>query len=213
MSRSTRRSSASVDRSEPQPDPRKVEQLQEALSAYEGGEVSGTLFDRAAEEQLAPVRARALGLLDQRLRSRHELRERLIRAEFEETLVDKVLDNLEQAGLINDAAFAFEWVRQRAARRGKSAMALERELQLKGVGAPERAAALEQITQEDEERTAYAVAEKKARDVRIPPADRADYDRHLRRIIGVLARRGYRSEMCMRIGREVLDARITEVSG
>jgi len=185
----------------------KVARLQAALDAYEPG--TGH-FDRQHEEALAPVRKRALGLLDQRARSRAELRERLIKAEFEPLLVDEVLDDLAGSGLLNDAQFAHEWVRQRAARRGKSARALDMELRDKGVGGADRAAALEQISDEDEEHTARAVAEKSARKVKSAPTDRAEYDKHLRRIVGALARRGFNQGMALRIAREVLNGRIAE---
>lgn len=187
------------------PDREKIARLQAALDAYEPG--TG-LFDREHEEALAPVRKRALGLLDQRARSRSELRERLLKAEFEPQLVDEVVDDLAASGLVNDAQFASEWVRQRAARRGKSARALDMELCDKGVGGADRAAALEQISDADEERTARAVAGKAARKVKSTPADRAEYDKHLRRIVGALARRGFNQGMAMRIGREALDERI-----
>ena len=185
----------------------KIARLQEALDAYEPG--TG-LFDRKHEEALAPVRKRALGMLDQRARSRAELRERLLKAEFEPQLVDEVLDDLAGSGLLNDAQFAHEWVRQRAARRGKSARALDMELRDKGVGGADRAAALEQISDEDEEHTARAVAEKSARKVKSAPTDRAEYDKHLRRIVGALARRGFNQGMALRIAREVLNGRIAE---
>ena len=185
----------------------KIARLQEALDAYEPG--TG-LFDRKHEEALAPVRKRALGLLDQRARSRAELRERLLKAEFEPQLVDEVLDDLAGSGLINDAQFAHEWVRQRAARRGKSARVLDMELRDKGVGGADRAAALEQISDEDEEHTARAVAEKSARKVKSAPTDRAEYDKHLRRIVGALARRGFNQGMALRIAREELNGRIAE---
>lgn len=185
----------------------KIARLQAALDAYEPG--TG-LFDWTHEEALAPVRKRALGLLDQRARSRAELRERLINAEFEPQLVDEVLDDLAGSGLLNDAQFAHEWVRQRAARRGKSARALDMELRDKGVGGADRAAALEQISDEDEEHTARAVAEKSARKVKAAPADRTEYDKHLRRVVGALARRGFNQGMALRIAREELDARIAE---
>lgn len=193
------------------PDSDKIARLQEALEHYEayGG---GELFDRTREEALAPVRKRALGLLDQRSRSRHELRERLLRAEFAEDLVDEVLDSLERASLVDDAAFAHEWVRQRATARGKSARALDLELREKGVASELRAEALSQITAEDEEAQARLLAEKKARAVKAPPADRGEYDKQLRRVVGVLARRGYNSEMSMRIAREALDERIALLS-
>ncbi|MCT1369094.1 recombination regulator RecX [Corynebacterium mucifaciens] len=187
------------------PDREKIARLQAALDAYEPG--TG-LFDREHEEALAPVRKRALGLLDQRARSRSELRERLLKAEFEPQLVDEVVNDLAASGLVNDAQFASEWVRQRAARRGKSARALDMELRDKGVEGADRAAALEQISDADEERTARAVAEKAARKVNSDPADRAEYDKHLRRIVGALARRGFNQGMALRIGREALDERI-----
>lgn len=192
-------------------DPNKLAKLQEAIKAYEAGQ-GGQLFDRAEEEALAPVRKRALGLLDQRARSRAELRGRLIDAEFDPTLVEHVLDDLERTGLLNDAVFAREWVRQRASRRGKSARALEVELRNKGVAETVRQDALSQISVADEEAAARVVAEKKAREVKSAPSDRTEYDKHLRRIVGVMARRGYSSGLSLRLGREVLDARIAEVS-
>ena len=85
------------------------------------------------------------------------------------------------------------------------------ELRDKGVGTADRAAALEQISDDDEERTARAVAEKSARKVKAAPTERAEYDKHLRRVVGALARRGFNQGMSMRIAREVLDERIAEV--
>lgn len=198
----------------PAPDKDKIERLQRALQEYEAGEADGSaVFDRTHEEALAPVRKRALGLLDQRARSRHELRERLLRAEFAPELVDEVLDSLECASLIDDTYFATEWVRQRAARRGKSAKALDMELRDKGVAAAIRADALAQISEEDEEAQARALAEKKARALKVVPADRAEYNKALRRVVGVLARRGYSSELTVRVARESLDARIETLTG
>lgn len=188
------------------PDPHKVAQLKAALEHFQ----PGTLFDREEEQALAPVRTRALRLLDQRARSKSELRSRLISAEFDPELVERVLDSLENSGLVNDAVFASEWVRQRSQRRGKSARALDMELLDKGVAEPVRQEALSQITAEEEEAAARAVAEKKAREVKAAPSDRAEYDKHLRRIVGVMARRGYSSALSLRLGRDVLDARIAE---
>lgn len=193
----------------PQPDPEKLARLQRAIDEFEEGD----LFDARRDEALAPVRKRALGLLDQRARSRHELRERLIKAEFAPELVDEVLASLERASLIDDSLFAHEWVRQRAARRGKSAKALDLELRDKGVAADVRASALAQISEEDEEAQARALAEKKARALKVVPADRAEYDKALRRVVGVLARRGYSSELTVRVARESLDARIETLTG
>ncbi|WP_293777966.1 recombination regulator RecX, partial [uncultured Corynebacterium sp.] len=175
-----------------QPSPEKLEKLRQALESYESGDAGGQLVDANAEAAKAPVRSRALGLLDQRARSRKELRDRLVAADFEPDVVEDVVDDLAGVGLVDDETFAKEWVRQRHARRGKSARALNVELKEKGVEAADRAAALEQITEESEEAVARRVAEKKARTLKSVPADRHERDKFLRRIVGTLARRGYR---------------------
>lgn len=195
-----------------QPSLEKIEKLRQALEDYESGAAGGQLIDAGAEEAKASVRSRALRLLDQRARSREELRERLLAAEFEPDVIDAVLDDLAGVGLINDESFAHEWVRQRHVRRGKSARALNMELKDKGVDAADRAVALEQITEESEEATARKVAEKKARTLKKVPADRHERDKFLRRIVGTLARRGYSHSLTMRVSIEALDARIAELT-
>lgn len=203
------------------PDPEKLRKLQEGLDAYAGGSVGDGpgLIDYEHEKAAAKVRERALRLLDQRSRSRHELRERLLDPrrvkEGDEApdpdLVDDVLDSLERSGLVNDAVFAKEWVRQRFERRGKSSAVLRRELQEKGVAAADQEHALEQIDENDERELARALARKKAGRVKTVPADRAERDKELRRIVGVLARRGFGQAMALQIARDALDERCVEL--
>mgnify|MGYP002714452837 FL=1 len=201
-----------------EPDPEKLRKLREALNAYAAGEGPG-LIDHEHEKAATKVRERALRLLDQRSRSRHELRERLLdprRVKEGEDgpdpdLVDDVLDSLSRSGLIDDEAFAREWVRQRFERRGKSSSVLRRELQNKGVSAADRESALQQIDESDERELARELARKKARSVKAVPADRAERDKELRRIVGVLARRGFPQSMALQIAREALDSRCEEL--
>ena len=195
-----------------QPSPDKIERLRHALEEYESGNAGGSLIDTEAEEAKAAVRSRALGLLDQRARSRKELHDRLVAAEFEPDVVEAVLDDLAGVGLIDDESFAREWVRQRHVRRGKSARALNLELKEKGVASEDRAAALEQVTEDSEEAIARHIAAKKARTLKSVPEDRHERDKFLRRIVGTLARRGYNQSLTMRVSIEALDARIAELS-
>lgn len=192
----------------------KLEKLRIALEEFterqNAGETSG-FFDHEAEEKKATVRRRALLLLDQRARSRSELYKRLLALDLEEEIINEVLGDLTRAKLIDDEAFAREWVRQRAQRRGKSARALDMELRDKGVDSQTRALALEQIDSDDERETARAVAEKKARSESRIPEDRADYDKALRRIVGALARRGFPAGLSMELSREALDNRIADL--
>nr|WP_274708564.1 regulatory protein RecX [Corynebacterium meitnerae] len=182
--------------------------MQKALEEYSGAE---PLIHENREKALSRVRERALLLLDSRARSRQELRDRLVKAEFEPELVDEVLDSFQRNGLVDDLAFAREWVRQRFERRGKSAAMLDVELQRKGVGEADRAEALSAIDRDDEREVARALAAKKAKQVKRIPADRHQRDKELRRIVGVLARRGFNSGMSLELAREALDERCAEL--
>lgn len=190
----------------------KLEKLRAAMKkvAAEGGE---PIIDAGAEAVKAPIRSRALRLLDSRARSRAELRGRL--AENEEwpaVAIDEVLDDLTASKLLDDAHFAREWVRQRHAGRGKSRMVLDRELVEKGIPAHLREEALEQVSDADESAIARSLAEKKARTIKTVPADRAARDKDLRRVVGVLARRGFNQGLSMSIAIDAIDARYDELS-
>ena len=158
------------------------------------------------------MRHRALLLLDQRARSRHELQERLVALDFDTRVIADVLDELEQSRLVNDHDFAMEWVRQRHELRGKSRSVLDQELQRKGISPEHRAAALEQVDDDAEYHCARELAAKKARQITKPPADYAEQEKYLRRIVGVLARRGFASGMSFAIAKEALEQRIAELS-
>ncbi|WP_323374302.1 regulatory protein RecX [Corynebacterium pygosceleis] len=188
-----------------------VDQLRAAVSTLESRNGSG-FIDIEAEKDLAQVRHRALLLLEHRSRSRRELDRRLGDLGFPPGVVTDVLDDLERVGLIDDESFAVEWVRQRHRHRGKSREILDRELKEKGVAPDIRGRALGQIAESDERDMALTLARKKARTtVTEVPEARADRDRALRRILGVLARRGFPQGMSMGLARQALDERITEL--
>jgi hypothetical protein len=188
----------------------KLERIQKALQDYQ---LHGSdLFDHQAEEAKAAVRHRGLLLLDQRARSRHELKQRLLALDFDDEVVESVLVDFERAKLVDDHAFATQWVKQRHQRRGKSRAILDQELQQKGVSAEIRYQALDQITAADEGDMALMLARKKARTLRHIPSDRAEKDKCLRRIIGVLARRGFGQSLCLTQATQALDERIAELA-
>ena len=88
---------------------------------------------------------------------------------------------------------------------------LDVELQRKGVGEADRAEALSVIDRDDEREVARALATKKAKQVKRIPEDRQQRDKELRRIVGVLARRGFNSGMSLELAREALDERCAEL--
>lgn len=183
--------------------------LQEQIAQAEGS----SFFDSVKEEAKAPVRRRALLILNQRPQSHQELRNRLLRLDFEESLVDEVLADLARSGLIDDHAFAQQWVIERHRLRGKSRRALDLELQKKGIEASIRHAALAHISEDSEEAIATALARKKAGQVRAVPEDYAQYTKELRKVVGVLARRGFSQSLSMQIARTALADRISELEG
>jgi regulatory protein len=193
----------------------RLERLRAAIEAVQsgGGE---PLVDELAEERLAPLTAKANRLIEQRDRSVAELRRRLTDSLDEgddPALVEAVIDRCLRAGMLDDARFAHEWVRQRAANQRRSVAVLRRELREKGVAAPVIEEALEQVSEDDQDRVLGELVTKKAGTVKTGPADRRDYDRALRRIVGVAARRGFPQGRSLTAARQALDARIAELGG
>ncbi|MFE7801962.1 recombination regulator RecX [Nocardia sp. NPDC057440] len=129
----------------------------------------------------------SLRLLAVRARSRAELAQRLAAKGFTPEVTEAALDRLAEVGLINDAAFAEEWVHARHTFSGKGKQALARELRRKGVAPSDSAPALDAITSDDEESRAVELVRRKLRSM---PAD-LDRDKAIRRLVGMLARRGY----------------------
>ena len=77
--------------------------------------------------------ARALNYLSYRVRSSKEIRDKLLKDEFPESVIDRVLDRLQKSGQLNDADFAALWVGSRTGSRPRGARALQQELRQKGV--------------------------------------------------------------------------------
>ena len=75
----------------------------------------------------------ALNFLSYRVRSSKEIRDKLLRDEFPETVVNRVLERLQKEGQLNDADFANLWVESRTRSRPKGARVLRQELRVKGV--------------------------------------------------------------------------------
>lgn len=190
----------------------RVARLAEAIAEIQAAGPECAEAAERDEEELSRVREQALRLLDQRARSRVELRRRLLAKDEPEELVDDVLDRLEAAGLIDDGEFARQWVRQRAQRRGKSRLALDRELRDKGVSEAVRSDALEELSRAEEDDIARALARKKAASIKSEPEGYQERVKQLRRIVGVLARRGFPESAALPIAVEALDERLAEIA-
>lgn len=188
----------------------KIAALKEALERMEAGELPA-LIDHEEEKALAPIKAKAVRLLNHRDRSAHELRSRLLDAEFDPQYVEQVVERCIANGMVDDSRFASEWVRQRQANQKKSVAVLRRELKEKGVAGAIIDEALEQISVDDQNAILEQLVTKKAASVKHVPTTRAEYDKVLRRVVGVAARRGFPQGRSLTAARLALDARIAEL--
>jgi len=128
-------------------------------------------------------------LLDQlvgRARSRRELADKLAQRNVPDELATRLLDRFEEVGLVDDAAFAHSWVEGRHAARGLAPRALAQELRRKGVADEVARDALGQLGSDELEETARTLVRKKLRSL-----ERFDDVTKTRRLVGMLARKGY----------------------
>lgn len=143
-----------------------------------------SISEPSREEQ---ARALCLRLLTARARTRAELHGQLAKRGYPEDVSAAVLDRLAAVGLIDDAEFAEQWVWSRRATAGKSRRALAAELRTKGVDRDVIATALSGIDGGAErDRAEHLVRTKLRRE-----ALDGDDARVTRRLVGMLARRGY----------------------
>jgi regulatory protein len=109
-----------------------------------------------------------------------------------------VLDRFEEVELVDDEAFARQWVEQRHTGRGLSRRALTHELRRKGVDDETVREAVGSIGAEQELEAARELVRR-----RLPAMRGDDPVRRTRRLAGMLARKGHSSEVSLRAIREV----------
>ncbi|WP_078508431.1 recombination regulator RecX [Streptomyces zinciresistens] len=170
------------------------------------GEDGGASSSSRAEEGTPPgdpverARAICLRLLTGTPRTRRQLADALRKREIPDDAAEEVLSRFEEAGLIDDSAFADAWVESRHHSRGLARRALVQELRTKGVDSALIDTAVAQLDSEQEEATARDLVARKLRSTR-----GLDRDKRLRRLAGMLARKGYPEGMALRVVRQALE--------
>ncbi|MEU5212970.1 recombination regulator RecX [Streptomyces sp. NPDC020742] len=152
---------------------------------------------RTPEEQ---ARAICLRLLTGSPRTRKQLADALRQRGIPEEAAQEVLSRFEDVGLIDDGAFADAWVESRHHGRGLARRALARELRTKGVDSALIDEAVGRLDSEQEEVTARALVDRKLRTTR-----GLERDKRLRRLAGMLARKGYPEGLALRVVRQALE--------
>ncbi|MBX6766931.1 MAG: regulatory protein RecX [Actinomadura rubrobrunea] len=133
-------------------------------------------------------------------RTRAQLADALRRKKVPDEVAERVLGRFADVGLIDDEAFAQAWVQSRHRGRGLGKRALAAELRRRGVAAETVSEAVEALGPEEEERTARALIDRKLAATR-----GLDTAKRTRRLVGLLARKGYPPGLAYRVVREALE--------
>ena len=149
----------------------------------------------------AVARALCLRALTGAPKTRQQLADLLAGRGVPDDAAETVLDRFTEVGLIDDAAFARAWVTSRQAGRGLARRALGAELRAKGVDPEVAAEAVEAVDDDDERATARRLVERK-----LPSMRRLDRATATRRMIAMLARKGYSGGLAAAVVRDALDA-------
>jgi regulatory protein len=144
------------------------------------------------------ARAIALRLLTMAPRTRAQLGEAMARKGVPGEVAEAVLDRFEEVCLVDDEEFARQWVHTRHTGRGLARRALGHELRQRGVEDETVREALGSIDDEAELAAARELVRR-----RLPAVAGDDPARRIRRLAGLLARKGYGSGVTMRAIREV----------
>ncbi len=171
-------------------------------AAADGGSSSSERAEREEPPGDPVERARGicLRLLTGAPRTRKQLADALRKRGIPDEAAEEVLSRFEEAGLINDSAFADAWVESRHHGRGLARRALARELRTKGVDPTLIEEAVSRLDSEQEEETARDLVDRKLRATR-----GLDRDKRVRRLAGMLARKGYPEGLALRVVRQALE--------
>ncbi|MDX6429707.1 MAG: regulatory protein [Streptosporangiaceae bacterium] len=140
-----------------------------------------------------------LRLLTMSPRTRSQLAEALQRKNVPEDVAERVLGRFSEVGLIDDAAFAQSWVESRHRGRGLAGRALAAELRQRGVDDETVQEAVAALDPDQEESRARELVDRRLASTRgIDPV------RRMRKLVGMLARKGYSPGLAYRVVKDAL---------
>jgi regulatory protein len=159
---------------------------------------SATPVGEAGQEAVA--RQICLRMLTAAPRTRAQLAAALRWRGVPEETAETVLGRFSDVKLIDDAAFAAAWVESRHYGRGLSGRALAAELRQRGVPREDIKAAVGGLDSRQEIATARGLVARRLASTKGQPLDA-----RIRRLTGVLARKGYSPAIAYRVVREALE--------
>jgi regulatory protein len=160
---------------------------------------SSSPAEQVPDDPLQRAREICLRQLTARPRTRAELHRALTRRGIDAEVAEQVLARLDAVGLIDDAAFAESWVRDRHTYHGLGRRALAAGLRRRGVDEQVTAEAVATVGHDAEEHRARLLVRKKLRTMA-----GVENAVKVRRLVGMLARKGYSEGMSLRAVRDEL---------
>jgi len=157
--------------------------------------------ERLSRDPEGVARDLCLAWLTMRPHTRSELAAKLRRREIPAEAAEAVLVRFDGVGLIDDRAFAVAWVESRHAGRGLARRALASELRARGVAGDTVDEAVGELDPVTEAATARALVDRRLRGMQ-----GLAREVQTRRLLGLLARKGYGGGTAARTVREALDA-------
>lgn len=135
-------------------------------------------------------------------RTEHELRAAMAERGYPGEAITRVLARLRRVGYVDDELFAAMWVDSRHRGRGLARRALTNELHRRGVDRELVTQAVERVGGPEERARAEVLVRAKLRST--PSAVRQDPPRLTRRLVSLLARKGYSSGLAYAVVSDVL---------
>ena len=132
-------------------------------------------------------------------RTGHELAKVLAARGIPDDAATEVLERFAEVGMIDDALFASMWVSSRHRSKGLAGRALSQELRRKGVDDAMVRAAVEELDPEQEAETARTLVRRRLATTRGLPTEA-----RIRRLAGMLARKGYGAGTAFRVVKDEL---------
>ena len=134
------------------------------------------------------------------------LRDKLnAKGKYPKDIIDEMLQKCIDNNWVNDTRYAESFTRSKKEYSKLGKNAIKRELMLKGVDSETAAEAVSDIDSESEREAAMELVLKQ-----LPKTVNLEKQKRINRILGMLARKGYPSDIAFSVIREALDAEIIE---
>jgi regulatory protein len=183
--------------------PSRSSSRQSPLSSRRGRDREPPEIDGPPEPEADPesvARQICLAQLEFAPRTRAELAATLAKRGVPDEAAEAVLSRFAEVGLIDDALFSEMWVTSRHRGRGLAGRALQQELRRKGVDDETARDAVATLDPDQEAATARSLVQRK-----LPSTRGLTTEARVRRLAGMLARKGYSSGLAFRVVKEELE--------